>query len=66
MALTYGDVLMNILYRIRPYEKIRGSANSLYEKWVQICLDSTEAQRKTFKEIIHTMVKEFDELEIRI
>lgn len=66
MALTYGDVLMNILYRIRPYEKIRGSANSLYEKWVQICLDSLrKPSRKTFKEIIHTMVKEFDELEIR-
>src|SRR5699024_6085123 len=25
MALIYGDVLINVLYRVRPYEKIKGS-----------------------------------------
>ncbi len=65
MAVIYGDTLMNVLFRVRPYEKIKGSANALYEKWVKICLESLKkADRKTFKENINRMVKEFDELEI--
>ena len=34
MALTYGDLLMRLLYRGRPYEEVEGSANARYEKWV--------------------------------
>ncbi|MGI6225290.1 MAG: acyl-CoA dehydratase activase-related protein [Peptococcales bacterium] len=65
MALIYGDLLMSVLYRIRPYEKIKGSANVLYEKWVKICLNSLKhAKQKVFKENIREIVKEFDELEI--
>lgn len=33
MALIYGDVLSRCLYRVRPYEMEKGSANRLYEKW---------------------------------
>ncbi|SJZ44279.1 2-hydroxyacyl-CoA dehydratase [Garciella nitratireducens] len=65
MGVIYGDTLMNVLFRVRPYEKIKGSANALYEKWVKICLQSLKkADRKTFKENINNIVKEFDELEI--
>jgi len=32
MALVYGDLLINVLYRVRPYELIKGSADALYEK----------------------------------
>lgn len=65
MALIYGDCLMNVLYRVRPYEKIKGSANLLYEKWVEICKNSLiEAGRKNFKDNIFDIIKEFDELEI--
>ena len=35
MALVYGDLFMKVLYRVRPYEKIKGSANELYDKWVK-------------------------------
>jgi predicted nucleotide-binding protein (sugar kinase/HSP70/actin superfamily) len=65
MAIVYGDLLMNVLYRIRPYERIKGSANKLYEKWVNMCIDSLKlADKKSFKENIMLIVKEFDELEI--
>jgi predicted nucleotide-binding protein (sugar kinase/HSP70/actin superfamily) len=65
MALIYGDLLMNVLYRVRPYERIKGSANELYEKWAEICKESLKfTNRKIFKEIIRAIVKEFDELEI--
>jgi predicted nucleotide-binding protein (sugar kinase/HSP70/actin superfamily) len=29
MALVYGDLLMRVLYKVRPYEKVIGSANLL-------------------------------------
>jgi predicted CoA-substrate-specific enzyme activase len=65
MALIYGDLLMNVLYRVRPYEKIKGAANELYEKWVKMCIDSIKVSKmKTFKENIKLIVKEFDKLEI--
>ena len=65
MAITYGDVFMNVLYRVRPYEKIPGSANALYRKWVGRCIESLErADWKTFKDNINSIVREFDELEI--
>ena len=33
MALVYGDLFMTVLYRTRPYEKVKDSANELYNKW---------------------------------
>ena len=65
MALVYGDLLMNVLYRVRPYEVAKGSANRLYEKWANICRDSLkDSNRNKFKENINNIVKEFDGLEI--
>ena len=64
-ALIYGDLLMSVLYRVRPYERIKGSANQLYEKWAKTCKRSLKnANRQEFKENIQNIVKEFDELEI--
>ena len=64
MALVYGDLLMKCLHRVRPYEKVPGSANLLYEKWHEICrlsLRSLSPQR--FKKNIAKIVEEFDTLE---
>ena len=62
VAVVYGDVLMNVLYRVRPYEKIRGSANALYEKWTDICLTSIKAKRTKFKKVVKKLIEEFDQL----
>ena len=63
MALVYGDLFMNILYRTRPYEVTRGSADALYEKWRSACMKSLKAARfSEFKRLIKEIVKEFDEL----
>ena len=65
MALIYGDLLMNVLYRVRPYERIKGSADKLYWKWAEICTESLEsANRKVFNGIIREIVNEFDGFEI--
>lgn len=64
-ALVYGDLFMRVLYRVRPYEKIPGSANALYEKWNSICIDSiNKNKRGSFKKNIKGIVKEFDQLEL--
>lgn len=65
MAVIYGDLLMNVLYRVRPYEKFKGSANKLYDKWAKICKDSLrKASKRKFSENIHAIVREFNELEV--
>ncbi len=65
MALLYGDLLMRVLYRIRPYEKIAGSANLLYEKWVEKCKESLkDGKFKRFKENVKNIVEDFDKIEI--
>lgn len=65
MALVYGDLFMNVLYKVRPYEKVKGSANALYEKWTKVCIDSLKSSsRRTFKQNIRNIVREFDEFEI--
>lgn len=32
-AICYGDMLQTLLLRVRPYEKVKGSANALYQFW---------------------------------
>ncbi len=66
-AVAYGDTLMKVLYRMRPYEKEAGSANSLYEKWKQICIADISSSAygfKKFKQNIFGMIEDFDNLPI--
>lgn len=65
MGAVYGDLLMKVLLRVRPYERIPGSANQLYEKWCQKCKDSLkDANIRQFKRNIKDIVSDFDRLEI--
>ncbi len=65
-SLVYGDLLMRCLYRVRPYELVPGSANELYRKWNDICVDEiiNRKSKYSFKQICRDMVKEFDEFPI--
>ena len=63
MAVVYGDLFMRVLYATRPYEKVPGSANELYEKWSRVARRNiyTGSMHK-FKTTIAGIVKAFDEL----
>ncbi len=64
-ALVYGDLFMRVLYRTRPYEKIKGSANALHQKWNEkVKQDVLKADRKTFSENIRGIIRDFEELEL--
>ncbi|MDD6102863.1 MAG: acyl-CoA dehydratase activase-related protein [Clostridiales bacterium] len=61
-SLIYGDVLMKCLYRVRPYELTKGSANELYEKWnekliADLCGRSSWSK---FKKNLRNVIRDFD------
>lgn len=64
-AVLYGDLFMRVLYRMRPYEIEKGSANRLYEKWNEICKKAVRKGSVTeFRRNVRKIVEEFDNLPI--
>jgi predicted nucleotide-binding protein (sugar kinase/HSP70/actin superfamily) len=56
---------MRVLYRVRPYEKVKGSADRLYESWVERCKESVRSgKHSTFRRNVRQIVNDFDSLEI--
>ena len=65
IGAVYGDLLMRVLLKTRPYEKVKNSANELYEKWVEKCKESTRTgDLKLFKKNVYKIVEDFDNLEL--
>ncbi|WP_294155146.1 2-hydroxyacyl-CoA dehydratase [uncultured Clostridium sp.] len=65
MALVYGDLLMRVLYKTRPYEKVKNSANELYKKWNQAAKENVRnGNRREFSRNVKGIIKDFDELEL--
>jgi predicted CoA-substrate-specific enzyme activase len=63
MALVYGDLLMRMLYRVRPYEAVPGSANLLCEQWTHACRQALVRPRmRDYHRTIRGMVRAFDSL----
>ena len=66
MSIIYGDLFMRVLYRVRPYEKIPGSANKLYNRWREKALENVcNGNKRQMDENIKNIVEEFDKLEIK-
>ena len=64
-GVIYGDLFMRVLYRVRPYEKVKGSANHLHEVWKKRCIKSLEKARYgEFKKNIRGIIRDFDRLPI--
>ena len=64
-AVIYGDLFMRVLYRMRPYELVPGSADALHKKWEAICMESVKTGKTSvFKKNITNIIKDFDNLPI--
>jgi len=64
-AVVYGDLLMRVLHRVRPYEKIPGSADLLYKRWVARCNEQLlTGNKQDYEANLKGIVEEFDQLEI--
>lgn len=63
-SILYGDLFMRCLYRVRPYEKVKGAANAVYEKWNAIVCEQMErGDTKSFKKNVAQIVADFDAVE---
>lgn len=66
IAILYGDLLDKLTLGTRPYEKIKGSTNLLFDKWLEVLLKAVKSyNRKEFIQNVNAMVKSFDDLEIQ-
>ena len=62
-ALLYGDLIMQCLYRTRPYEATPGSADKLYEEFMaRAKIQVPAASRKAFYRLCQETVDAFDAL----
>lgn len=65
MSAFLGDLLMRVLYRVRPYEAVPGSANALYEKWNERCEKGLKSLSiLNYRRLIRGIIKDFDRLPI--
>ncbi|OXN00919.1 2-hydroxyglutaryl-CoA dehydratase [Bifidobacterium vansinderenii] len=77
-ALIVGDLFLKCLYRVRPYEQVKGSADELYRMWDTITRETIEHHgfSKTAKAkigkgylpypvLLKEIVKSFDALPLR-
>jgi len=62
----YGDLLMQCLYRTRPYEAVPGSAQKLYNHWMDVCKEQigSKVNRRIFSKTVKKMIHDFDTLEL--
>ncbi len=62
-ALLYGDLIMQLLYRVRPYETRPGSADELYERWMaQAKSVLLHASRSSFYKLCQQTIDAFEAL----
>ena len=65
-GIVYGDLFMRCLYRVRPYELEKGSANALHKKWQDIAVESliNEKTSRSYRKVCKDIVKAFDDFPI--
>lgn len=64
-ALLYGDLIMQLLYRVRPYEKEKGSANTLYNELMQQAHDHIASwSKKDFYAFCQKTIDAFEKLPV--
>ena len=62
-ALLYGDLIMQLLYRVRPYETEPGSADELYERMMAEAKgELIHASRSSFYKLCQRTVDAFEAL----
>ncbi len=67
-ALEFGDIFMRCLLRVRPYEKVPGSADKLHEKWkkrvIAFVSNNKVLSHARYKKMCRDIIHDFDTLPI--
>ena len=65
MAMICGDLLMKVLYQVRPYERVPGTADDLYKLWMDACRKNVrQGDRTLFRQNLINIAKDFDRIEV--
>jgi predicted nucleotide-binding protein (sugar kinase/HSP70/actin superfamily) len=65
-AVAYGDLLMKLLYRTRPYEVVEGRTNKVYNKWQNKCCKALiKGNISEYKSNIKAIVEDFNKIKIK-
>lgn len=64
LGVLYGDLVMNLLYKTRPYERTKGSSNKLYEELKEVIKENiTDGNLYKFKKNVKEIINKFSEIE---
>ena len=65
LGLLYGDMMMRLILRTRPYEIEKGASDALYASWVRRCRENVRrGSWRVFKRDVGEMVRDFEALPI--
>ena len=64
ISLQYGDLIQRCLCATRPYEKVKGTCNTLKDKWIDILKNSTDFSRSTFTKNVKTIIEDFSSVDV--
>lgn len=62
-AAIFGDIFMKCVYRLRPYEAVKGSVDAMHKKWEKECISFISKgypSRRRFKRLCNEIIKDFD------
>lgn len=65
-AITFGDIFMRCVYRMRPYEKQPGETNEIHKKWEAVCSEFLSSKHVSFAKFGHLcrqIIQDFDKIE---
>lgn len=66
MGMIYGDLLMKLLFRVRPYEKLKGQSDLIFRMWMEKCKSNLcDGDRETFRENLSAIVRSFENIKLR-
>ena len=66
MALILGDLIMKLLYRVRPYEVIKGESDRTAALCIERCRKNlSNGNRNVFKNDLYAIVKAFESILVR-
>lgn len=64
IAACLGDLLMRLLLVVRPYERVKGTADRLHREWTERCKTLLEHfSMKAYKQTIRAIIDDFEKVE---
>ena len=68
VGLSFGDIFMRCVYRMRPYEATPGSVDAVHRKWLKVVQDFVSAKHVNllkFNSLCKQIIRDFDAIPLR-